>query len=80
MASMVNLWLTELTKLRQKIQSEKTTMKKSNLILKSVANQRVEEESRNSISKSSSKLPAPVPENRMTEETVFWLMDRFAPC
>ncbi|KAI3809818.1 hypothetical protein L1987_19418 [Smallanthus sonchifolius] len=76
MATMVNIWFRELMKHRQMIQLEKTTTKKSSLIFKSRAAQQLEEESRTSCSKSASTLP----ENQMSEETIFWLMDRFAPC
>ncbi|KAK9056705.1 hypothetical protein SSX86_024067 [Deinandra increscens subsp. villosa] len=69
----------ELTKLREKIQPEKTTTKKSNLVLKSRANQQPEEESATACSKSGSTLPPPE-NSHVSEETIFWIMDRFAPC
>ncbi|KAF5758652.1 hypothetical protein HanXRQr2_Chr16g0731681 [Helianthus annuus] len=80
MGSMVNTWLSELTKLRQTIKLEKTTVKKSSLIVKSREAKQLEEESRMSCSKSGSTMPVTVSENQASEETIFWLMDRFAPC
>ncbi|MFS7998509.1 hypothetical protein Hanom_Chr12g01154681 [Helianthus anomalus] len=76
MGSMVNTWLSELTKLRQTIKLEKTTVKKSTLIVKSREAKQLEEESRMSCS----TMPVTVSENQASEETIFWLMDRFAPC
>lgn len=82
---MVNIWFNELTKLRQTIQMEKSTTKKSSLVLKSRATRVLEEESRTGCSNSSkpgSALPVTglATENQVSEETIFWLMDRFAPC
>ncbi|MFS7998491.1 hypothetical protein Hanom_Chr12g01154461 [Helianthus anomalus] len=76
MGSMVNTWLSELTKLRQTIKLEKTTVKKSTLIVKSREAKQLEEESRMSCP----TMPVTVSENQASEETIFWLMDRFAPC
>ncbi|KAI3769824.1 hypothetical protein L6452_00937 [Arctium lappa] len=78
MATMVNLWICELTKLRDKIQSEKKQKKQTNLFLKS--QQQEEVESTKSRAKSASVLPAATAEKELSEETVFWLMDRFSPC
>lgn len=80
MTTMVNIWFNELTKLRQKIQVEKTMTRRSNLILKSGAAQKPEEESRTGCSKPGSTLPVMPENNQISEETIFWLMDRFAPC
>ncbi|KAJ9561015.1 hypothetical protein OSB04_006175 [Centaurea solstitialis] len=69
--------------LRDKIQSDNNNKKKQtdNLFLKSQQQKEQEEEegSRNRIGKSASVLPVTV-EKEISEETVFWLMDRFAPC
>ncbi|CAH1450366.1 unnamed protein product [Lactuca virosa] len=80
MATMVNVWICELSKLREKIQVEKKKTKQHNLSIKSVSTQQheeEEEESRTSSAQSASGLPA---EKKLSEETIFWLMDRFAPC
>ncbi|GJV46144.1 hypothetical protein Tco_1430680 [Tanacetum coccineum] len=75
MSTMVNIWLGELTKLREKIQLEKTMMKKANhLFLKSISSKKLEEEEENV-----TKFVPVTGEKRVSEETIFMLMDRFAP-
>ncbi|GKC90196.1 hypothetical protein Tco_1150845 [Tanacetum coccineum] len=79
MSTMVNIWLGELTKLREKIQLEKTMMKKANhLFLKSISSKKLEEEEEN-VTKSASSVVPVTGEKRVSEETIFMLMDRFAP-
>lgn len=75
MATMVNIWLSELTKLKEKIQLEKKYTKKSNMFLKSRSIQHVEKETS---TKPGSMVPVKV-EKQVSEETVFGLMDRYAP-
>ncbi|PWA58350.1 hypothetical protein CTI12_AA400410 [Artemisia annua] len=79
MSAMVNIWLRELTKLREKIQLEKTAMKKANhLFFKSISTQQHEEEEEY-VAKSASSVVPVTAEKRVSEETIFMLMDRFAP-
>ncbi|GKA40715.1 hypothetical protein Tco_0733308 [Tanacetum coccineum] len=83
MSTMVNIWLGELTKLREKIQLEKTMMKKANhLFLQSISSKKLEEEEEEeeeNVTKSASSVVPVTGEKRVSEETIFMLMDRFAP-
>ncbi|KAL4555718.1 hypothetical protein LXL04_038346 [Taraxacum kok-saghyz] len=79
MATMVNIWICELTKLREMIQVKNQKTKRHNLLVKSVSNQQQEEESRTRSTQPPSGLPE-VAEKQVSEETIFWIMDRFAPC
>ncbi|KAI3755543.1 hypothetical protein L1987_55346 [Smallanthus sonchifolius] len=84
MSMVVNLWVRELTKLSDKIQLKK----KPNFFLKSQTktDDQIEGHEDLAITMTESGKPASVllksqaTEKEFSEETVFWLMDRFAPC
>ncbi|KAK1431186.1 hypothetical protein QVD17_14475 [Tagetes erecta] len=90
--SMVNLWMKEVTKLTDKIHLKK---KNQHLFLKSQTtttktktetDDQIEEHEDLALNLTVTAKPAsvllksPATENDWSEETVFWLMDRFAPC
>lgn len=77
MAAVVDVCLEKILKLRAKVRAQ-------NPLLRAAANEVEERKQRMQDSTSSSatlKSPAnALREETMSEETVFWLMDRFAPC
>ncbi|GJW26892.1 hypothetical protein Tco_0040703 [Tanacetum coccineum] len=85
MAMVVNQWMGELAKITDKIMLKQKHQKPFNVFLKSQTNDdddvRVVEQAESGTEKTGSALlKANATENELCEETVFWLMDRFAPC
>lgn len=90
MSMVVNLWVGELTKLSDKIRLKKNYQPQQlfNIFLKSQTTQNEADDAESGISSlevekqpvSSVLLKSSATENELSEETVFWLMDRFAPC
>lgn len=75
----VNLWMGELTKLTDKIRLQKKHQQLPNFFLKS-QNETDDTLMETEKPASSVLLKSSASDNELSEETVFWLMDRFAPC
>lgn len=77
MSMVVNLWIKEVTKLTDK-------MKKNQHLKSQTTKTQTDEDLGINLTVSgkpaSVLLKSPATENDWSEETVFWLMDRFAPC
>ncbi|MFS7920699.1 hypothetical protein Hanom_Chr03g00227871 [Helianthus anomalus] len=87
MSAMVNMWIGELSKLTDKIHLKKNHQQLPNFFIKSQTetDDQVEEHEALGITLMESEKAAPVvlkspATEERSEETVFWLMDRFAPC
>ncbi|KAL8195316.1 hypothetical protein R6Q57_025719 [Mikania cordata] len=90
MSMVVNLWIKELTKLSDKIQLKKNHQQLPNFILNSQTTtesaDRIQQHDvlgitlTDSAKHGSVLLKSPATEKELSEETMFWLMDRFAPC
>ncbi|KAI3708042.1 hypothetical protein L2E82_37049 [Cichorium intybus] len=88
MTTVVNVWMGELTKLTDKIRLNKKQQQRPNFFLRSQneSDDQTEEQEESGITLIEATKPAslllksPATEDPLSEETVFWLMDRFAPC
>ncbi|KAL7585923.1 hypothetical protein Lser_V15G45778 [Lactuca serriola] len=94
MSTAVNLWMGELTKLTDKIRLKKNHQQQQqqhsffirSKISQNESDDRIEEQEQSGFTLVEAGKPAsvllksPATEDSLSEETVFWLMDRFAPC